>query len=245
MIRETEDNLHLMLIKVLYKTLKCKVSFLEVIKSPGRPHSSAFSLLSGIMATGPDAIELWLLPSGVVSFFILLLILSIFLTGLCSDCGRHSFELQDLEVNRTPSTLISVVKLEEVRENPTINEIQNDEKQSRPEEEVSVQFTPWRSHLGAPQSQDQNAEHIYHAIGGHGTNPDISSPAMPANHKPARAHDAALEDFSNYDGDSVYAQVSKKLSSSASPPPVHTPAEIQEEEEPSPPLPERTAEMEG
>lgn len=90
MIRETEDNLHLMLIKVLYKTLKCKVSFLEVIKSPGRPHSSAFSLLSGIMATGPDAIELWLLPSGVVSFFILLLILSIFLTGLCSDCGRSA-----------------------------------------------------------------------------------------------------------------------------------------------------------
>lgn len=69
---------------------------------------------------------------------------------------------------------------------------------------------------------------------------------MPANHKPARAHDAALEDFSNYDGDSVYAQVSKKLSSSASPPPVHTPAEIPiQEEEPSPPLPERTAEMEG
>lgn len=38
MIRETEANLHLMLIKVLYKTLKCKVSFLEIIKSPGRPH---------------------------------------------------------------------------------------------------------------------------------------------------------------------------------------------------------------
>lgn len=68
---------------------------------------------------------------------------------------------------------------------------------------------------------------------------------MPANHKPAREHDATLEDSSNYDRDSVYAQVSKKLSSSASPPPVHTPAEIQEEEEPSPPLPERTAEMEG
>ncbi|XP_063336906.1 uncharacterized protein si:ch73-204p21.2 [Pelmatolapia mariae] len=200
------------------------------------------------MATGPDVIELWLLSSGVVSFFIILLILSIFLTGLCSDCGRHSFELQDLEVNRTPSTLISVVKLEEVRENPTISEIQNDEKQSRPEEEVSVQFTPWRSHLGAPQSQDQNADHIYHTVGGHGTNPDISSPPTPANHKPARAEDAALEDFSNYDRNSVYAQVSKKLSSSASPPPVHTPAEIpvqEEEEEPSPPLPERTAEMEG
>ncbi|CAI5646411.1 uncharacterized protein si:ch73-204p21.2 isoform X1 [Oreochromis niloticus] len=210
-------------------------------------HRTEASLEAGIMATGPDVIEMWLLSSGVVSFFMLLLILSIFLTGLCSDCGRHSFELQDPEVNRTPSTLISVVKLEEVRENPTINEIQNDEKQSRPEEEVSVQFTPWRSHLGVPQSQDQNAEHIYHTIGGHGTNPDISSPPMPANHKPARAHDAALEDFSNYDRNSVYAQVSKKLSSSASPPPVHTPAEIpvEEEEESSPPLPERTAEMEG
>ncbi|XP_030581485.1 uncharacterized protein LOC115777676 [Archocentrus centrarchus] len=246
-----------------------------------RPHSTSerehSRLHTGIMAAvGAEVTGSWLLSSGVVSFFILLLLLSIFLTALCSDCGRHSFELRDPEVHRSPSTLISVVKLEEARENPTTDEIQNDEKQfhpneenpvqftpwrshlgaphtkqeSRPEEEPSGQFTPWRSHLVAPQSQDLNSDHIYHSIGGDGTSGDMSSPPPPANRRPTRECDAAQEDFFNHDGNSVYAQVSKKLSSNTSPPLVHTCEDTQveekeEEEEPSPPLPKRMTEMEG
>ncbi|XP_073320694.1 uncharacterized protein [Pagrus major] len=101
-------------------------------------------------AVGSEVTCSWFLSSGVVSFFILLLLLSIFLTALCSDCRRRSFELRDPEVDRNPSSLIRVVKLEEAmgaRENPMINEIQNDEKGN------AASFTPWRSHLGAPHNQ--------------------------------------------------------------------------------------------
>ncbi|XP_071757220.1 uncharacterized protein LOC139913158 isoform X2 [Centroberyx gerrardi] len=91
----------------------------------------------------------WSMSSGVVSLFLLLFLLSIFLTALCSDCGRRSFELQDPEVERNPSALIRVVKLEDAmvgRENPMMHEIRNDEK-----EENSSWYKPWRSHLGALQ----------------------------------------------------------------------------------------------
>ncbi|XP_041796511.1 hepatoma-derived growth factor-related protein 2 [Chelmon rostratus] len=98
-------------------------------------------------AVGAEVAWLWFLSPGV-SFFIFLLLLSVFLTALCSDCRRRSFELRESEVDKNPSTLISVVKLEEAmgpRENPTISEIQTDE------DENMVTFTPWRSHLVAPQ----------------------------------------------------------------------------------------------
>ncbi|XP_044215186.1 uncharacterized protein si:ch73-204p21.2 isoform X1 [Thunnus albacares] len=104
-------------------------------------------------AVGAEVTDFWFQSSGVISFFILLLLLSIFLTALCSECSRRSFQLQDQE-QRNPSALIKVVKLEEVaRENPMISEIQNDEKEFDRDEGNS--FTPWRSHLGAPQHQDQ------------------------------------------------------------------------------------------
>ncbi|XP_070686538.1 uncharacterized protein [Pempheris klunzingeri] len=93
-------------------------------------------------------------PPGVVGFFILLLLLSIFLTALCSNCGRRSFELREPE-EKNPSALIRVVKLEEVmvvRENPMINDIQNDEKDLSPAEESVASVPSWRSHLGASQS---------------------------------------------------------------------------------------------
>ncbi|XP_058485157.1 uncharacterized protein LOC131459391 isoform X2 [Solea solea] len=96
----------------------------------------------------------WLLSSGVIMSIILLLLLSVLLTALCSDCNRRSFDLQDANVGKNHSTLISVVKLEETvvaRENPMIGEIQNDEKDFVPTEENPVALTPWRSHLRAPQ----------------------------------------------------------------------------------------------
>ncbi|XP_037618784.1 uncharacterized protein si:ch73-204p21.2 [Sebastes umbrosus] len=97
--------------------------------------------------------------SGVVSFLFLLLLLillSILLTALCSECSRRSFELGDSEADKHPSALIRVVKLEEAaveRENPTINEIQNDEKEFNPGDgDMMSSVPPWRSHLETPQS---------------------------------------------------------------------------------------------
>ncbi|XP_033505491.1 uncharacterized protein LOC117271422 isoform X2 [Epinephelus lanceolatus] len=106
-------------------------------------------------AIGAEVAGSWFLSSGVAGFFILLVLLSIFLTALCSDCNKRSFELRESEADKNPSTLIRVVKLEEAmvaRENPMINEIQNDEKDFNPGQENTVSFTPWRSHLGAPQN---------------------------------------------------------------------------------------------
>ncbi|XP_040894159.1 uncharacterized protein si:ch73-204p21.2 [Toxotes jaculatrix] len=246
-------------------------------------------------AVGAGVTGSWFLSSGVVSFFILLLLLSIFLTALCSDCTRHSFELRDSETDKNPSALIRVVKLEEtvvVRENPMISEIQNDEKEnpitftpwrshlgapqnnqdvrangsaavmetggdsnaseSNRGEENSVQFTLWRSHQRAPQNEEgssftpPDSEHIYHNIGGGRSMVDFSSP--PTNQEPGQkgggSARSAAADSSDTDGNSLYAQVSKKVRQAA--PPVHTPEVGKVEgEEPSPPLPERRTEMEG
>ncbi|XP_059213778.1 uncharacterized protein si:ch73-204p21.2 [Centropristis striata] len=222
-------------------------------------------------ALGAEVAGSWVLTSGVVSFFIVLVLLSIFLTALCSECSRRSFELRDPDTGKDPSALIRVVKLEEVaRENPMINEIQNDEKdvqtngspavkqtadrdselaaESNPDEETSpVSFTPWRSHLGAPQSNpdvDSSAlDHIYHTIGGGGGgggrgNGNMSSP--PTNQEPAGAHSAGAGDST--DRNSVYARVSKKTRPAPPPYPAPAPEQLQvqqEEEESSPPLPRR------
>ncbi|XP_053281940.1 uncharacterized protein si:ch73-204p21.2 isoform X2 [Pleuronectes platessa] len=214
----------------------------------------------------------WSLSSGVIGSFILLLLLSIFLSALCSECSRRSFELQDSESDANPSTLISVVKLEETltsRDNPVISEIQNDEKDFRPSEgnlvsfppwkshlgasqngqesraveENSDQFTTWRSHLRAPEQQDSN--HIYHSIGGGRTDSNTVTPRTnPDQEGGDRARpDAKTLEFS--DINSVYAQVSRKVRQA--PPPVQTPVvaqvrEGEEGEEPSPPLPDRETE---
>ncbi|XP_035855058.1 uncharacterized protein LOC118494676 isoform X1 [Sander lucioperca] len=218
----------------------------------------------GAEATGP-----WFLSSGVVSVFLLLLLLfllSIFLTALCSECSRRGFELRDSEATKDPSALIRVVKLEEAmvaRENPMIHEIQNDEKdvqtngstavmktasisetaESGPEEDNSVPFTPWRSHLREPQNQDVHSsappDHIYHTIGG-----AVVSP-LPTNQEPAEEHTARFAAAGDLtDRNSVYAKVSKKWRPPA--PPDHAPAALQEkeEEESSPPLPDRKTQLE-
>ncbi|KAM9765863.1 uncharacterized protein ACNS7B_002761 isoform 1-T2 [Menidia menidia] len=201
------------------------------------------------MAAAEAAVS-WLLSSGLVSF-VLLILLSVLLSALCSDCYRRSFELGDGSLERNPSTLIRVVKLEEVQENPMSSQIQEDEReceatpgqQGEPQTEpppgdgAPVTFTPWRSHLVEPQSKDLNGStHIYQTVGEGGGS------QAPANHKPAPQHKQDLGDEN-----SVYARVSKKLRGA----PVHTPEEAQvdkeeeKEEEPSPPLPQRTQEMEG
>lgn len=80
-------------------------------------------------------------------------------------------------------------------------------------------------------------DNIYHTIGEEetsGTDADTSSPATDQ-----EPHTAAVN--------SVYAQVSKKVTQTTPTATVHTPEQVQEEEEEesSPPLPGRTAEMEG
>ncbi|XP_041849908.1 uncharacterized protein si:ch73-204p21.2 [Melanotaenia boesemani] len=102
-------------------------------------------------AVGEEVTIPWFLSAGLVSIFILIL-LAVFLTALCSDCTRRSFELQDLDVDKNPSTLIRVVKLEEVHENPTITEIQKDEREFHPEEETPASFSPCQSQQGEPQT---------------------------------------------------------------------------------------------
>ncbi|XP_020557053.1 uncharacterized protein LOC111946253 [Oryzias latipes] len=154
------------------------------------------------------------LPSGLVLVFILLLLLlTIFLTPLCSDCNRRSFELKDPEAAKSPSALIRVVRLEEVRENPMIEKIQKDEQEFHPKGEAPVipsqiqqgepqtnkdslpggtpvSFIPWRSHLMAPESKDLNGtapsdsdSHLFNPMEC-GRSNDIPSP--PANDSPAQ-----------------------------------------------------------
>ncbi|XP_008286302.1 uncharacterized protein LOC103361875 [Stegastes partitus] len=210
-------------------------------------------------AFGAEVSGSWFLSPGLVGVFVLLVLLSVFLTSLCSDCNRRSFELRDPKVDRNPSALIRVVKLEDARENPMIDQIQNDEKEfrpegvtswkshqgapgsqpeSRPEEEPEVTFTPWRSHLGAPQSQD--SAHIYDTTDWRRSSSD-DAPSPAANH--SEEPDAAA-DLNERDNNSVYARVSKKLNVSVSP--VRSPEEAkEEEEEPSPPLPDRRTETDG
>ncbi|KAM4743832.1 uncharacterized protein FYW61_000067 isoform 4-T9 [Anableps anableps] len=79
-------------------------------------------------AVGAAVTGSWFPSPGLVGLLVLLLLLSIFLAALCSDCNRNSFELQESKAEKHPSALIRVVKLEEVKENPMIGEIQKDEK---------------------------------------------------------------------------------------------------------------------
>ncbi|XP_062248421.1 uncharacterized protein si:ch73-204p21.2 isoform X4 [Platichthys flesus] len=213
----------------------------------------------------------WSLSSGVVGSFIILLLLSILLSALCSECSRRSFELQDSERDANPSTLISVVKLEETltsRDNPVISKIQNDEKDFRPSEGNLVSFPSWKSHLGAPQNgqesravaensvqfttwrshlraPEQEPNHIYHSIGRGRTD---STTVTPRTNPDQEGGDRARPDVKTLEFselNSVYAQVSRKMRQA--PPPVQTPVvaqvrEGEEGEEPSPPLPDRETE---
>ncbi|KAM8762978.1 uncharacterized protein AB9X84_007525 isoform 1-T3 [Acanthopagrus schlegelii] len=136
-------------------------------------------------AVGSEVTGSWFLSSEVVGFFILLLLLSIFLTALCSDCRRRSFELRGPEVDRNPSSLIRVVKLEEAlgaRENPMINEIQNDEKGD------VASFTPWRSHLGAPQNHQVSQTNGSTAVIKTTSGSETSGDETPVSFTPWRSH---------------------------------------------------------
>lgn len=225
-------------------------------------------------AVGAEVAGSGFLSPGVISFFILLLVLSIFLTALCSECKRRSFELRECE-DKQPSALIRVVKLEDAmmaRENPMINEIQKDEKAN------TVTFTPWRSHLEAPHNHQDvqtnggaaamkttayetagdlnsstppDSDHIYHTIGGGcgggGDNADVPLPPTNPDSGEECSGDrsAAAVDLGNEN--SEYARISKKVRVAT--PPDHVIEAVQEEEEEeeefSPPLPDRETQLEG
>ncbi|XP_014827790.1 PREDICTED: uncharacterized protein LOC106906853 isoform X1 [Poecilia mexicana] len=209
-------------------------------------------------AEGADATGLWLLTPGL--FLLLLILLSIFLTALCSDCNRNSFELQDSKTEKAPSALIRVVKLEEVKENPMIGEIQKDERefrpggdpaepvssseaqqrelQSRPDpnpsEGTSARVPLWRSHLVAPESRELNGsapQTSDHVRDGRDNGGEALGPS--ANRLSTQLHYVIQSD----DRNSVYARVSKKLRLANSP--VPTPEGAGPEEQRSPPPPDR------
>ncbi|XP_029354555.1 uncharacterized protein LOC115041322 isoform X1 [Echeneis naucrates] len=221
-------------------------------------HSPVFLSSSVIMAAvGVEVSGSWIL-SGGIGFFIVLLLLSIFLTALCSDCRGHSFELRDSDADRNPSALIRVVKLEEsgaARDNPMIREIQNDEKDVQTDSsaavvesggdsaaeavEKSVEVLLWRSHLRESQKQGVNGsaprEHIYHTIG-------LTSPSTNEGQED-RGGVSSAQVSCDKSRNLVYAQVSRKGKQAT--PPVHTPEAVQvDEEESSPPLPDRKSDLE-
>ncbi|KAM8888891.1 uncharacterized protein ACB058_006090 [Synchiropus picturatus] len=110
-------------------------------------------------AVGLEVTESMLLSPGVAFFIIILFIVSVFLTALCSDCTKRSFELQEPELEKNASDLVRVVKLEEVaRENPMINEMQNDEKEFKSDEEKSTSNVSWRLHSSEGENQAQPNE---------------------------------------------------------------------------------------
>ncbi|XP_076156455.1 uncharacterized protein LOC143139672 [Alosa pseudoharengus] len=83
---------------------------------------------------------------------IFLLVIIINLINLCTTCQKHTFELEQPSagVERSSSTLVRVVKLEDAlaaRENPAIDEIKSDEEElSTVPEGNGAALTPWRNH---------------------------------------------------------------------------------------------------
>ncbi|XP_008400345.1 uncharacterized protein LOC103460123 isoform X1 [Poecilia reticulata] len=179
---------------------------------------------------------------------------------------RNSFELQDSKTEKPPSALIRVVKLEEVKENPMIGEIQKDERefrpggdpaepvsssegqqgelQSRPDrkpsEGTSAGVPPWRSHLVAPESRDLNGsapQTSHHVTDGRGNGGEALGPS--ANRLSTQLHYVTQSD----DRNAVYARVSKKLRLANSPVPTPEGAGPPRGEEPEeqrfPPPPDR------
>ncbi|XP_041638467.1 uncharacterized protein si:ch73-204p21.2 [Cheilinus undulatus] len=116
---------------------------------------------------------------------------------------------------------------------------------SNPEDEITVTFTPWRSHLRAPQSPEVNisapsdSARFYNNTGGRrgsSGEADVSSPVT--NHILGEE----VEDLSERDVRSVYAQVNRQARLAT---PTHqTPEELQMEEA-SPPLSERKTAVEA
>lgn len=197
------------------------------------------------------------LSLGVIGAVVFLL-LAVFITALCSDCKRRSFELQECGLEKHPSTLIKVVRLEDaVRENPMITDIQNDETdvrtngcaaigktgsssdaagESSPEEDTSGTFTPWRSHLGASWAQEPDSAHIYQNIGGGRDSVDAYASSIHNDR-------SADVDLTGVDGQSVYAQIGKRERHATPPQGSPEDTQVDEVDEVSPPLPNRTAEL--
>ncbi|XP_014827795.1 PREDICTED: uncharacterized protein LOC106906853 isoform X3 [Poecilia mexicana] len=184
-------------------------------------------------AEGADATGLWLLTPGL--FLLLLILLSIFLTALCSDCNRNSFELQDSKTEKAPSALIRVVKLEEVKENPMIGEIQKDEREFRPggdpAEPVSSSEAQQRELQSRPELNGSAPQTSDHVRDGRDNGGEALGPS--ANRLSTQLHYVIQSD----DRNSVYARVSKKLRLANSP--VPTPEGAGPEEQRSPPPPDR------
>ncbi|XP_036397501.1 extensin [Megalops cyprinoides] len=117
--------------------------------------------VAGLVAASPFTPEL-LIASQVLLFILLITLLII-----CTQCGRHSFQLEESsEKERKSSTLIRVVKLEEAaesRENPVINDIVKDEEVPSPTSEngsvqTPLEITPWRRHTGVLNHQGQTGD---------------------------------------------------------------------------------------
>ncbi|XP_062379070.1 uncharacterized protein si:ch73-204p21.2 [Sardina pilchardus] len=91
---------------------------------------------------------------------IFLLVIIINLINLCTTCQKHTFELEQsgAGVERSSSTLVRVVKLEDAlaaRENPAIDEIKKDEEElSTIPEGNGDGFTPWRNHTTPSALED-------------------------------------------------------------------------------------------
>lgn len=93
------------------------------------------------------------LEVAVFSLFVLLLLCFIFL-ALCAYCERNSFELRDTIAERSQSTLIRMVRLEDAqaaRENPMINEITRDEKDPGPMFQRQATSSPGQNHSSKAQ----------------------------------------------------------------------------------------------
>ncbi|XP_034016508.1 uncharacterized protein si:ch73-204p21.2 isoform X2 [Thalassophryne amazonica] len=225
---------------------------------------------------GAEVSGSFLLSSDVIILFVLLLLLSVFLAALCTDCIRHSFELQDAKVEKHPSVLINVVKLEDsmtARENPVLHEIQSDEKDVQTngstagkrtgsdsdtaaesnEDENSISFIPWRSHLVVSQphappltSTSSDSTPIYHVVGA--TQSETLPPSLATNHKPAPTWhsedggDKLNEDVRDTNSRNTYARIDRKEKSPTPLPVRHTKEEQWAES--SPPLPNRKAVLE-
>ncbi|XP_034408731.1 uncharacterized protein LOC117744500 isoform X2 [Cyclopterus lumpus] len=170
-------------------------------------------------AVGVEVGVSWFPTSGVVGFFIALLLLSIFLTSLCSMCRRRSFHLKDSEADKDPSALIKVAKLEEtveMRENPMINEELKDETdgQTNPIEEVKDTAIPSKT---AEESKPEGENAAKYILWRSHLNQDGDSSTAPDNI------------FQTIDVNSMYAQVNQKERLAALPP--YTPREVLVEEE--------------
>ncbi|CAL8380237.1 unnamed protein product [Arctogadus glacialis] len=122
---------------------------------------------------GREFLGSWMLSTATVSpdmgvfSLLLLLIISIFVTSLCSSCARRTFDMTEPVVEDTPSELTKVAKLEDsttsAKENPLFNDIKIDEYENTlpvqsSEDESVPSYTPWRCHL-VPQKQPEGGDY--------------------------------------------------------------------------------------